>query len=258
MRAAAAPMPVDAPVMMAVLPTNRLVMAPSYWARPHLSTNPTSRTRLHARLTPYTQLISMRSLVSLDASDTKGVRAEHRRQARVPARARDDAGARRRSRGRALRRRQQAAALRQRRQRRRRAAHRRRVRQPLRDRASAAAGDRAHDRHLGAHQHRQRLRLRRGLREAGARPRSPRRRRDRDLDQRHARRACCARSTRCRKLGIHTIGLTGGDGGKLAGQVDHLLNVSASRETARIQETHILVGHVLCELVDEQLYGGGK
>ena len=62
----------------------------------------------------------------------------------------------------------------------------------------------------------------------------------------------------CRKLGIHTIGLTGRDGGKLKGRVDHLLNVSASRETARIQETHILAGHVLCQLVDERLYGGGR
>ena len=62
----------------------------------------------------------------------------------------------------------------------------------------------------------------------------------------------------CRKLGIHTVALTGRDGGKLKGQVDYLLNVSASRETARIQETHILAGHVLCELIDERLYGGGK
>ena len=37
-------------------------------------------------------------------------------------------------------------------------------------------------------------------------------------------------------------------------QVDFLLNVSATRETARIQETHILVGHVICELVDQILF----
>jgi len=60
----------------------------------------------------------------------------------------------------------------------------------------------------------------------------------------------------CKKLRIYTVGLTGGDGGKLRGKVDHLLNVAASRETARIQETHILAGHVLCQLVDEKLYGG--
>ncbi len=59
----------------------------------------------------------------------------------------------------------------------------------------------------------------------------------------------------CKRLGIYTVGLTGGDGGKLRGLVDHLLNVSASRDTARIQETHILAGHLICQLVDERLYG---
>lgn len=60
----------------------------------------------------------------------------------------------------------------------------------------------------------------------------------------------------CRRLGVHTVALTGGTGGKLRGTVDHWLNVSASRETARIQETHILIGHVICQLVDAALYGG--
>jgi D-sedoheptulose 7-phosphate isomerase len=59
----------------------------------------------------------------------------------------------------------------------------------------------------------------------------------------------------CRDLGIGTIGLTGGDGGALAGMVDVCLRVSASTHSARIQETHILVGHVLCELVDRHLLG---
>jgi D-sedoheptulose 7-phosphate isomerase len=62
----------------------------------------------------------------------------------------------------------------------------------------------------------------------------------------------------CRRLGIHTVGLTGGTGGKLRTMVDHWLNVSASRESARIQETHILIGHVICQLVDAALYGGKK
>jgi D-sedoheptulose 7-phosphate isomerase len=61
-----------------------------------------------------------------------------------------------------------------------------------------------------------------------------------------------------RRLGIHTVAFTGGDGGKLRGMTDHWLNVSASRETARIQETHILIGHVICQLVDAALYGGTK
>jgi D-sedoheptulose 7-phosphate isomerase len=60
----------------------------------------------------------------------------------------------------------------------------------------------------------------------------------------------------CVERKIHTVGLTGHDGGKMVGRVDHLLNVAGSRETARIQETHILVGHVICELVEIQLFGG--
>ena len=59
----------------------------------------------------------------------------------------------------------------------------------------------------------------------------------------------------CRELGVATIGLTGGDGGELAHAVDVSLRVSASHLSARIQETHILVGHVICELVDRRLFG---
>ena len=59
----------------------------------------------------------------------------------------------------------------------------------------------------------------------------------------------------CRELRVTTIGLTGGDGGPLAGAVDLALCVSASPLSARIQETHILIGHVICELVDRRLFG---
>jgi len=59
----------------------------------------------------------------------------------------------------------------------------------------------------------------------------------------------------CKKKGIVTIGLTGGDGGKLGAEVDHHLRVSASRLSPRIQETHITIGHVICELVDCKLFG---
>lgn len=57
----------------------------------------------------------------------------------------------------------------------------------------------------------------------------------------------------CRALGVKTIGLTGGDGGDLLGRVDVGLRVSASTHSGRVQETHILIGHVICELVDERL-----
>ena len=58
----------------------------------------------------------------------------------------------------------------------------------------------------------------------------------------------------CKKLRIATIGLTGGNGGKMAERVDYLLKVSEGKNTARIQETHILVGHVICEMVDRKLF----
>jgi len=58
----------------------------------------------------------------------------------------------------------------------------------------------------------------------------------------------------CKELSITTVGLTGGTGGKLAGKVEYLLCVSASRDTARIQETHILIDHVICEMVEQTLF----
>jgi D-sedoheptulose 7-phosphate isomerase len=64
----------------------------------------------------------------------------------------------------------------------------------------------------------------------------------------------------CREMGIHTVGLTGGSGGALASRVDYLLRVPVrgpATTTPRIQETHILIGHVLCELVDELLFRQG-
>ena len=56
-----------------------------------------------------------------------------------------------------------------------------------------------------------------------------------------------------RERGLVTIGLIGKGGGKLAGRVD-LPIVVASDHTPRIQETHIAIIHVLCELVDESLF----
>jgi D-sedoheptulose 7-phosphate isomerase len=56
-----------------------------------------------------------------------------------------------------------------------------------------------------------------------------------------------------RESGIKTIGLTGKDGGELAGMCDLSLIVE-SDSTQRIQETHITIGHVLCELIEDALY----
>ena len=54
-----------------------------------------------------------------------------------------------------------------------------------------------------------------------------------------------------RQIGALTIGLTGGGGGKLA-QCCDLSLVVASNDTPRIQEAHILVGHMLCDLIDAE------
>jgi D-sedoheptulose 7-phosphate isomerase len=58
----------------------------------------------------------------------------------------------------------------------------------------------------------------------------------------------------CRSIGIATVGLTGGSGGKMIDKVDHMLCVAEGKNSPRIQETHILVGHVICEIVDQKLF----
>ena len=56
-----------------------------------------------------------------------------------------------------------------------------------------------------------------------------------------------------RKRGMITIGLTGESGGKLKPVSDHLVNIP-STDTPRIQESHILVGHIICQLVEEKYF----
>lgn len=56
-----------------------------------------------------------------------------------------------------------------------------------------------------------------------------------------------------RELGVTTIALAGRDGGKLASAADLALVVESSA-TQRIQETHITIAHILCELVEDALY----
>jgi D-sedoheptulose 7-phosphate isomerase len=58
-----------------------------------------------------------------------------------------------------------------------------------------------------------------------------------------------------RTKGLTTVGLTGRNGGKLKESVDHCIQVQ-SDETPRIQEVHILVGHILCEFVEGEMFGG--
>jgi len=56
-----------------------------------------------------------------------------------------------------------------------------------------------------------------------------------------------------REKQLVTVGLTGGTGGKLRTAVDHCICIP-SDQTPRIQEAHILTGHILCELIEETLF----
>jgi D-sedoheptulose 7-phosphate isomerase len=55
-----------------------------------------------------------------------------------------------------------------------------------------------------------------------------------------------------RKMGVATIGLTGASGGRMREMVDVLI-AAPSSETPRIQECHVLVGHALCDAVEQAL-----
>lgn len=54
-------------------------------------------------------------------------------------------------------------------------------------------------------------------------------------------------------LGIITVGFTGETGGKMAGLCKYLVNIP-SKDTPRIQECHMVIGHTICELVEINLF----
>lgn len=56
--------------------------------------------------------------------------------------------------------------------------------------------------------------------------------------------------------GIVTVGLTGASGGEMADLCDYCIKVP-SQETPRVQEAHILIGHIICSVVEEELFGKG-
>lgn len=62
-----------------------------------------------------------------------------------------------------------------------------------------------------------------------------------------------AAAEKARDRGMRVIGFTGASGGKLADYCDILLNVPSS-DTPRIQEAHMLIGHILCELTEKELF----
>jgi D-sedoheptulose 7-phosphate isomerase len=57
-----------------------------------------------------------------------------------------------------------------------------------------------------------------------------------------------------RARGLVCVGLTGNRGGPMRELCDHLLEVS-SADTPRIQEGHAVLGHILCGLVEEAIFG---
>ncbi|EQA43165.1 putative phosphoheptose isomerase [Leptospira broomii serovar Hurstbridge str. 5399] len=58
---------------------------------------------------------------------------------------------------------------------------------------------------------------------------------------------------KAKSLSLKTIGFLGGDGGKMKNMSDFDLIVP-SKETARIQESHILIGHIICSIVEYELF----
>lgn len=56
-----------------------------------------------------------------------------------------------------------------------------------------------------------------------------------------------------KEIGMITVGFTGEGGGNMKGLCDYLLNVP-SNDTPRIQEAHIMIGHIICQLVEERFF----
>ena len=50
-----------------------------------------------------------------------------------------------------------------------------------------------------------------------------------------------------------TVGFTGESGGKMKDVCDYLFNIPSS-DTPRIQESHIMIGHIVCELVESKIF----
>jgi len=55
-------------------------------------------------------------------------------------------------------------------------------------------------------------------------------------------------------MGVITIGMTGAGGGRMKALSNYLIEVP-SNTTPRIQESHILIGHIICELVEKNIFG---
>lgn len=63
----------------------------------------------------------------------------------------------------------------------------------------------------------------------------------------------CNAFVKARELGVVTVAMTGESGGAMKQYADFLLNVPSS-DTPRIQESHILIGHIICQIVEATLF----
>ena len=63
----------------------------------------------------------------------------------------------------------------------------------------------------------------------------------------------CNAFVKARELGVVTVAMTGESGGAMKQYADFLLNVPSS-DTPRIQESHILLGHIICQIVEAQMF----
>jgi D-sedoheptulose 7-phosphate isomerase len=60
-----------------------------------------------------------------------------------------------------------------------------------------------------------------------------------------------------KQKGMITVGFTGAAGGTMKPLCDHLINIP-SKDTPRIQESHIMIGHIICQLVEEKYFSGNE
>lgn len=63
----------------------------------------------------------------------------------------------------------------------------------------------------------------------------------------------CNAFRKAKDLGVVTVAMTGESGGEIKKMADYLLNIP-SADTPRIQESHIMVGHIICEIVEAQMF----
>ena len=63
----------------------------------------------------------------------------------------------------------------------------------------------------------------------------------------------CNAFRKAKELGVITVAMTGATGGEMKSMADYLLNVP-SNDTPRIQESHIMIGHIICKIVEATIF----